>query len=69
MKDYNLVKIIKEGKMKVYKIYANCRVYFKVYVNAKNKKEAIKKYENGDYFGYDEFDADNYTLESIEEDK
>ena len=26
--------------MKTYKIYGNCRAYFKAYVNAKNKKEA-----------------------------
>lgn len=55
--------------MKTYKIYGNCRAYFKCYVTAKNKKEALKKYEGGDYFSYDEFDGDDYTLESIEEDK
>ena len=26
---------------KVYKVYGNCRAYFKAYVNAKNKKASV----------------------------
>ena len=55
--------------MKCYKIYGNCRAYFNAYVIAKNKKEALKKYELGDYFDYNDYDGEDYTLESIEEDK